>query len=479
MVFSSIIFIFYFLPAFLLAYYLSGWRTAVLLAGSALFYAWGEGAFLALLVGLIAANYAGVRVMDRSSGGARQALLTAIIVTDLAVLGWFKYAGFVGRSLNEILPNDPFPEASHHLLLGISFFTFQLVSYAIDIYRRVLPAERSLVRFATYVLMFPHLIAGPIVRYAHIADELHSDRRRSGRVGLGVQYFIVGLCQKVLVANAVAPLADFAFGLPASSLDATTAWLGAVAYTLQIYFDFCGYSNMAIGLAFMLGFTFPRNFDYPYAAASITDFWRRWHISLSSWFRDYVYIPLGGNRGGKLATLRNLLIVFLLTGLWHGAAWTFVVWGLFHGAFLILERVGFGRLLARAPSLLRHAYVLLVVIAGWVIFRAETMAQASDYLSAMANFRSFQAPRLELAQLINTEVLATLAVGAVLSFPVVPALLQRLKAARSDAPSPDLPARLDTRSTHAVPTPLLLAGLALSVAVLAGTTLNPFLYFRF
>lgn len=479
MVFSSIIFIFYFLPAFLLAYYLSGWRTAVLLAGSALFYAWGEGAFLALLGALIVANHIGVGAMDRSRGRARQALLAGIIITDLAVLGWFKYAGFIGASLNRLLTGAPFPEASHHLLLGISFFTFQLISYAVDIYRRTLPAERSLVRFATYVLMFPHLIAGPIVRYAHIADELHSDRRRSGRIGLGVQYFIVGLCQKVLVANAVAPLADFAFGLPADTLDATTAWLGAVAYALQIYFDFCGYSNMAIGLAFMLGFTFPRNFDYPYAAASITDFWRRWHISLSSWFRDYLYIPLGGNHGGKLRTLRNLLIVFLLTGLWHGAAWTFVVWGLFHGAFLILERIGLGRLLARAPGVVRHAYVLIVVIAGWVIFRAESLGQAGDYLGAMANLRSFQTPRLELARLADIEVVVTLVAGSILSFPVLPALLQRLRAPRSDAPSPDLPSRLDTRSAHAVPAPLLLAGLTLSVAVLAGTTLNPFLYFRF
>ena len=283
----------------------------------------------------------------------------------------------------------------------------------------------------------------------------------------------------MLVANAVAPIADFAFGLPSTSLDATTAWLGALAYTLQIYFDFCGYSNMAIGLAFMLGFTFPRNFDYPYAAASITDFWRRWHISLSSWFRDYVYIPLGGNRGGKVRTLRNLLIVFLLTGLWHGAAWTFIVWGLFHGAFLILERIGFGRLLARAPSLVGHAYVLLVVIVGWVIFRAENMGQAADYLGVMANLRSFQTPRLELAHLIDSEVLLTLVAGTILSFPLVPAVMRRLRAARSDAPSPDLPPRLDTRSTFALPTPLLLVGLVLSVAVLAGTTLNPFLYFRF
>lgn len=479
MVFSSIIFIFYFLPAFLLAYYLSGWRTAVLLLGSALFYAWGEGEYVALLAALILGNYGAVRLMDRSAGARRSWILAAVVAGDLAVLAWFKYAGFVATTLNAALPGEPLPALTHHLLLGISFFTFQLISYAVDIHRKALPAERSLVRFATYVLMFPHLIAGPIVRYAHIAHELHADRRRSGRIGLGVQYFIVGLAMKVLVANAVAPIADYAFGLPATSLDATTAWLGALAYTLQIYFDFCGYSNMAIGLAFMLGFTFPTNFDYPYAATSITDFWRRWHISLSSWFRDYVYIPLGGNRAGRLKTLRNLLIVFLLTGLWHGAAWTFVVWGLFHGAFLILERIGLGRLLERAPAVLRHAYVLLVVTVGWVVFRAETLPQSGDYIAAMANLRSFQSPGLPLQQLLNLEVAVAMAAGAIFSFPVLPALLRRLRAPRSDAPSPDLPERLDTRAAYAVPTPLLLAGFVLSVAVLAGTTLNPFLYFRF
>ncbi|MFC3076540.1 MBOAT family O-acyltransferase [Phenylobacterium terrae] len=479
MVFSSIIFIFYFLPLFLLAYYVSGWRTAVLLAGSALFYAWGEGKYLALLGGLIVLNYVGVRLIDRSGGARRKALLAGVVAVDLSVLGWFKYAGFLASSLNDLLPDDPLPEPSHHLLLGISFFTFQLISYAVDIYRRVLPAERSLTRFATYVLMFPHLIAGPIVRYAHIADELHADRKRSGRIGLGVQYFIVGLCQKVLIANTVAPVADFAFGLPAGSIDATTAWLGAVAYTLQIYFDFCGYSNMAIGLAFMLGFTFPKNFDFPYAATSITDFWRRWHISLSSWFRDYVYIPLGGNRGGQVKTLRNLTIVFLLTGLWHGAAWTFVVWGLFHGAFLVIERVGFGRILEKAPAAGRHAYVLAVVIVGWVIFRAETLPQAIAYVRAMLNVRSFESSSLQLQHLVNAEVVTAFVAGMLLSVPLAPALLRRLKAPPSDAPSPDLPPHLDTRGVAAIPAALLLPGFALSVAVLAGTSLNPFLYFRF
>lgn len=479
MVFSSIIFIFYFLPLFLLAYYASGWRTAVLLVGSAVFYTWGEGRYLVLLGALIVINFAAVRTLDRAAtNGRRTLILTGIVALDLGVLCWFKYAGFIAESVNTLLPGA-LPRLEHHLPLGISFFTFQLISYAVDVHRKATPCEPSLRRFATYILMFPHLIAGPIVRYADIAEELHADRRRSGRTGLGFQYFIVGLGQKVLIANTVAPLADHAFGADPAALDATTAWLGALAYTLQIYFDFCGYSNMAIGLAFMLGFTFPKNFDYPYAARSLTEFWRRWHISLSTWFRDYVYIPLGGNRLGRPKTIRNLLVVFLLTGLWHGAAWTFIVWGLFHGAFLMLERVGLGRLLDRAPRVLTHLYALLVVVAGWVLFRAETLAQAGAYLAAMADVRTFAPPDVGLSQLLDAEALAAMAAGALFSFPILPACLAALRRPLADAPSPHLAVRLDTRGVHALPTAMLLCGFVLSIAALAGTSLNPFLYFRF
>ncbi|THD62708.1 MBOAT family protein [Phenylobacterium sp.] len=479
MVFSSVIFIFDFLPLFLLGYYLSGWRAGVLLAGSAAFYAWGEGGYLVLLLGLIGLNYAGVRWLDATAEQrGRLAILAALAVTDFAVLGFFKYSAFLAHNLNQLLPHTPLPEAPRHLPLGISFFTFQLVSYAVDVHRGAVRAERGLIRFAAYILMFPHLIAGPIVRYADIRDEMHADRRRTGHIGLGVQYFIVGLCQKALIANTLAPLADHAFGLSPAHLDAATAWLGAWAYTLQIYFDFCGYSNMAIGLAFLLGFTFPNNFDYPYWAQSITEFWRRWHMSLSSWFRDYVYIPLGGNRRGRARTVLNLLIVFLLTGLWHGAAWKFVIWGLYHGAFLMLERVGLGRLLDRAPRPLRHLYAVLAVAIGWVIFRADDLPQAVRYLGAMTRPAPVAADPA-LAILLNAQTLAALAAGTLLAAPLLPALMSRLKAPRAEPPRPDLPGRLETRSVHALPVPLLAAGLALSVAVLAGSSLNPFLYFRF
>jgi alginate O-acetyltransferase complex protein AlgI len=294
-----------------------------------------------------------------------------------------------------------------------------------------------------------------------------------------VQYFVVGLCQKALIANTVAPLADHAFALDPAHLDATAAWLGVWSYTLQIYFDFCGYSNMAIGLAFLLGFTFPKNFDYPYIAQSITDFWRRWHMSLSSWFRDYVYIPLGGNRHGQLQTVRNLLIVFFLTGLWHGAAWRFIVWGLYHGAFLMLERFGLGRLLERAPRPLRHIYAVLVVMVGWVFFRADSLPQALSYLAEMVQPTHFGAPDAALLILLNAQSIAALVAGSLFAAPLLPALMQRLRVARAEPPRPDLPGRLETRSVHALPIPLLAAGFMLSVAILAGSTLNPFLYFRF
>ncbi len=480
MVFSSVIFIFYFLPVFLLGYYVSGWRAGALLAGSAAFYVWGEGGYVFLLLGLIGLNYAGSRWLDATTEKSRRlAILAALVVADFAVLGFFKYSEFVAHNLNGTLRRVLVPEVHRELPLGISFFTFQLVSYVVDVHRGAVKVERDLTRFAAYILMFPHLIAGPIVRYADIRDEMHADRKASAHVGLGFQYFIVGLCQKTLIANAVAPLADHAFSPDLGHLDTLTAWLGVWAYTLQIYFDFCGYSNMAIGLAFLLGFTFPKNFDYPYIAQSITDFWRRWHMSLSSWFRDYVYIPLGGNRGGQAQTIRNLLIVFFLTGLWHGAAWRFIVWGLYHGAFLMLERFGLGRALERAPRPLRHLYAVLVVMVGWVFFRADNLPAALSYLGAMAHTGDIARPDAAMRLLLNAQTLAALALGTLFAAPLLPALLERLRAPRAGPPRPDRPPRLETRSVHALPVPLLAAGFVLSVAILAGSTLNPFLYFRF
>jgi alginate O-acetyltransferase complex protein AlgI len=477
-VFSSIIFLFYFLPVFLLGYYVSGWRTGVLLLGSVAFYTWGEGAYVLLLGALIVVNYAGGLAIDRLDEGRSRYALMALAALDLGVLGIFKYSGFIAHNLNLVLPGAPLPEPHLRLPLGISFFTFQLISYLMDVSRQRVAVERDLAKFAAYILMFPHLIAGPIVRYADIRAEMHADRRRHGTIGLGLQYLIIGLCQKVLIANQVASLADHAFSLKPGALDGLTAWSGALAYALQIYFDFCGYSNMAIGLAFMMGFTYPKNFDHPYASRSLTEFWRRWHISLSSWFRDYVYIPLGGNRHGLAKTVRNLLIVFFLTGLWHGAAWTFVLWGLYHGAFLLLERFGLGRVLERAPRLLSHLYAILVVLFGWVLFRSSDLPHALAYYAAMFDPAGFRPPSVDLLVVLNNEVLIALVLGAIFSVPTLPWALDRLGAARL-SPSAALEARLDTRRVHVLSNPLLLGGLVLSLAHLAGSSLNPFLYFRF
>jgi alginate O-acetyltransferase complex protein AlgI len=479
LVFSSVIFIFYFLPVFLLVYYLSGWRTAMLLVGSAVFYTWGEGAYVFLLLAMIALNYGGALVLASGAGRRlRRFLFWTLVTADFGVLGFFKYADFLVENLKAGWPGQPFPAPEVTLPLGVSFFTFQLVSYLADVHRGAVQVERDPAKFAAYILMFPHLIAGPIVRYADIRDEMHADRSRSERRGLGVQYFIVGLCQKALVANTVASLADHAFALDPAGLAPSTAWLGIWAYTLQIYFDFCGYSNMAIGLALLLGFTFPKNFDYPYVSRSITEFWRRWHISLSSWFRDYVYIPLGGNRHGLAQTVRNLLIVFFLTGLWHGAAWRFIVWGLYHGAFLMLERFGLRRILDRTPRVIQHGYTLAVVMVGWVFFRADSLPHTFHYLRAMAGVGVSAAGDLQLPILLNAQVLSALVLGSALSVPLVPAVLARLKRPMAELHGSS-PAQLETRNVHAIPIPLLALGFVLSIGLLVGSTLNPFLYFRF
>lgn len=479
MLFSSIIFIVYFLPIFLGVYLLTGLRTAVLLTGSVIFYTWGEGEYVFLLAGLILLNFYLAQTLRNRKGRRRTMWLTIALVVDLGVLGTFKYANFVGQIINSLAGFLVLPSHALRLPLGISFFTFQLISYLVDVYRGDVKTENNLWRFATYILMFPHLIAGPIVRYSQIRDELASRSSDRRRLGLGLQYFIAGLCQKVMIANTVAVLADHAFGLRVNDLDASVAWLGILAYTLQIYFDFAGYSNMAIGLAFMLGFTFPKNFDYPYAARSITEFWRRWHMSLSFWFRDYLYIPLGGNRGGRWKTIRNLLIVFFLTGLWHGAAWKFIVWGLFHGTFLLLERAWLGAWLARLSFLIGWVYTIAVVMVGWVFFRADNLTHALLYLRHLFDPTQFYFLAVEMRVLLTPEVLVALVAAVALSFPMVPALLDAAGKKRFSRSSEIREARLDTLYVHPQPVALLIGGFVLSCALLSGSTLNPFLYFRF
>jgi alginate O-acetyltransferase complex protein AlgI len=476
-VFSSVAFIFYFLPLFLLLYYFCGARNGALLFGSLVFYTWGEGAYLFLLAGLVALNFWIGLQIDGEQGATRKAFLIAGVTVNLAALAFFKYAGFLVRTIDAVT-GAGLPAIEIHLPIGISFFVFQLISYLVDIGRGSLAADSGFVRFATYVMMFPHLIAGPIVRYSDIDRELFKRTITLSNAGLGVQYFIVGLCQKVVIANIVAPAADKVFAFPASELSAAVAWLGVTAYTLQIYFDFCGYSNMAIGLAFMLGFRFPINFNYPYVSRSITEFWRRWHMSLSFWFRDYVYIALGGNRNGPIRTYRNLIIVFFLTGLWHGASWTFVVWGLFHGAFLMIERAGLRKALDRSPAIVGWAYTMLVVMVGWVLFKATDMHQARTILAAMFGAGSSN-PTEPMQLWLTPEIIAAMLAGILFSAPVLPTMLERLKFPA--LPGPVIPgtAHMKTTLIRPIPVILLVCGLCLSCALLISSNLNPFLYFQF
>jgi alginate O-acetyltransferase complex protein AlgI len=390
-------FLFLFLPVLLALYFLptlkgsaygkrphAGYANVLLLAASVLFYARGGGAFTWLMLGSIAFNYVMAIAVARDRS---RAWLAAAIAVNLGVLAVFKYANFFAENVNALLTAFHVGSfAVPHVLLpiGISFYTFHAISYVVDVYRGDATAQKSPVHAALYLLLFPQLIAGPIIRYREIADQLARRVVRIDDFAEGARRFIVGLGKKVLIANNVATAADGIFALAPSELTAAHAWLGIVCYTLQIYFDFSGYSDMAIGLGRMFGFRFPENFRWPYIADTVQDFWRRWHMSLSSWFRDYLYVPLGGNRASKRRMYFNLVLVFFLCGLWHGASWSFVVWGLYHGTFLVVERLGLAGVVRRFPAPVRHAYLLVVVMIGWVFFRADTLQHAVAYLGAMA-----------------------------------------------------------------------------------------------
>jgi alginate O-acetyltransferase complex protein AlgI len=392
MSFATPTFLWYFMPITLAVYWLlpRGARNGVLAVASLVFYTWGGHAFVFLLLGCVAVNFATGIALDSSSPflqrHRRMALVTAIVV-DVGALAVWKYADFGSRQVNSLV--RAFGGHGTHVLhfvlpIGISFFTFHHLSYVVDVYRGTRKPLRNPLTFMTYILMFPQLIAGPIVRFHEIADQLERPSQdRIGDFAAGFPRFALGLSKKVLVADSVAPVVNSVFALHTSQLSTQSAWLGALAYTVQLYFDFSGYSDMAIGLGRMFGLQLPENFNRPYSASSITDFWRRWHMSLSRWFRDYLYIPLGGNRGGRWKTYRNLYIVFALTGFWHGANWTFLVWGLYHGTLLVIERVtGWGTRESRWVALQRIATQFLVVV-GWVVFRADSLTRAGHILGAM------------------------------------------------------------------------------------------------
>lgn len=387
MVFSSIVFLFVFLPLVLALYYVIPglrWKNLILLAASIVFYAWGEPVYIVLMLLSILFNFVMGLELDRlrQDAGRRRLNLAFTVAVNLCILGFFKYYGFLLGSVNAVLPVDiPYRELA--LPIGISFYTFQTLSYIFDLYKGEIRVQKNILDFALYITMFPQLIAGPIVRYIDIQEQLKERVISWHKAALGAEYFIKGLAKKVLLANTAGAVYTSIQGLGAEYQTVVTAWLGILFYTMQIYFDFSGYSDMAIGLGKMLGFQFCKNFDYPYVSKSVTEFWRRWHISLGTWFREYVYIPLGGNRVPALKHVRNILVVWALTGLWHGAAWNFVLWGVYYGIFLLLEKYIWGKYLERLPGWAGNLYTMFFVIIGWVFFSNTDLGAAMGYLGQM------------------------------------------------------------------------------------------------
>lgn len=480
MVFSSPIFVFFFLPLTLLFYFApriflrekSGlrWENGVLIAASIIFYYWGEGPYVLVMLGCITFNWIGSLLIERYTN-RRDLILYLGVAGNLLFLGWFKYAGFIFANFIEPLPGGerlrPFLTGIH-MPIGISFFTFQAMSYLIDVYRGSVMIERNWLKLCLYKSFFPQLIAGPIVRYRDISPELYKREHSAANFAAGARRFICGFAQKVILANTMGAVADKLFSLPPSQLTTVLAWIAAVTYTFQIYFDFCGYSNMAIGLARIFGFHFLENFNYPYVAQSVTDFWRRWHISLSTWFRDYLYIPLGGSREGELKTYRNLIIVFFLCGLWHGAEWHFVAWGMYHGMFLVLERARLGVALFGARRIVRHVYTLIVVIFGWVLFRADTFSQAGAIAGKMLGIGAVENPPL-LREVISPEAAAFAVLAALFSTPVLQQF-GRIKPAENG--SADYEPSFVWLCAH-------LCIFFIALGYLADGSFNPFIYFRF
>ena len=468
MLFSSIVFLFTFLPAVMILYYLLPvrFRNVILLLASLVFYAWGEPVYLFLMLLSILFNYFSGLDIARNLQDKRAAKRSLVfnLIINLAVLGFFKYEGFVLDTLNGILP----VHISYHALplpIGISFYTFQILSYIIDVYRGNVKVQTNLPNFALYVTMFPQLIAGPIVQYADVDEQLASREVSWTKFGEGSMYFIRGLAKKVLLANTSGMIFTEVSGLAKGNIAVMTAWLGAFAYMFQIYFDFSGYSDMAIGLGKMLGFEFNMNFNYPYVSKSITEFWRRWHISLSSWFRDYVYIPLGGNRVSKIKHIRNHLIVWFLTGLWHGAAWNFVAWGLYYGIILIIEKYILSPVLDKLPSVVRHIYSIVLVVIGWVLFFSPSLGGAARYLGMMFGAGAHGVADRESLYLLTTNLVLwiILIIG---STPLTDVRYQYMLRRK----------KWNTTLLNGIVYAVLFI---LCIAYLVTETYNPFLYFRF
>lgn len=467
MVFSSLSFLTLFLPLTILLYFAvpRRFRNLLLFLASLIFYAWGEPVYIVLMLFSSVVDYSHGLLMEKFDGrpGVRRALLISSVAINLSLLGFFKYAGLVVSTLNAALSLS-IPVPSVALPVGISFYTFQTMSYSIDVYRRNCPAQRDPIAFGCYVTMFPQLIAGPIVRYVDVMREINDRRETFEGFYLGIRRFLVGLAKKLILANGVGMLWDAVSAQPAASLSALSAWLGVLAYAFQIYFDFSGYSDMAIGMGRMFGFQFPENFRYPYVSRSVSDFWRRWHITLSTWFREYLYIPLGGNRVRVPRNIFNLAVVWMATGLWHGASWNFLLWGAYFGAVLIAEKFLYGKALSRAPGFVGWAYTALVVLVGWVFFALDDLGRGAAYLGAMFGGGAGAVDAYALRALLNYGAVLLLCAAA--STPLASGALERLRARRP---------RAHSALTYA----LVIAGFALCLIYVVDAGYNPFLYFRF
>lgn len=466
MVFSSTIFLCVYLPLVLLGYYIcpKKGRNLFLLIVSLVFYAWGEPKYVFLMIFSILVNYIFGRLMDKHRENKKRLKLMLVlsVVIDLGLLSVFKYTDFVITNINAIFGSS-FDLLNIALPIGISFYTFQAMSYTIDVYRNDVRVQKNLIDFGMYITMFPQLIAGPIVRYADVQDQLADRSVTTADFSEGVMRFVVGLGKKVLLANQMGAVWSDIYAL-GGDVSALMAWTGAIAYTFQIYFDFSGYSDMAIGLGRMFGFKFPENFRYPYQSVSITDFWRRWHITLSTWFKEYLYIPLGGNRRGLARQALNLLIVWSLTGFWHGAGWNFVMWGLYYFVILFIEKLFLLKALDKLPKFFRHVYALLLIIIGWVIFASDDVSVLLPYLGSMFGANG-AIGGMDVYTLLTKAVLLIICCIASTELP------KKLFLSAAGA--------MNEKAAFTLKSVLMIALLALSMILLIGDSYNPFLYFRF
>lgn len=468
MVFSSLIFLFIFLPITLLVYYIvpRKFKNLALLIFSLIFYAWGEPVYIVIMLFSTVFDYTnGILISKyREDKNKARTILILSMVINLGILAFFKYYGFFIENINGIF-NLSLTAKTLPLPVGISFYTFQTMSYTIDVYLNKIPVQKNIISFGAYVTMFPQLVAGPIVKYGEVAKQIDKRVETLDKFGEGAELFIVGLGKKVLLANNIGFLWTTIKAMPISDITVIGAWLGIIAFTFQIYFDFSGYSDMAIGLGKMLGFDFMQNFNYPYVSKSITEFWRRWHISLGSWFREYVYIPLGGNRVSTAKHLRNLFVVWFLTGLWHGASWNFIVWGLYFGVILVIEKNFLLKWLEKAPKFIANIYTMILVIIGWVFFDVETLKGALDYIKVMFGFGNN--PMIDSMTMYYLEANIGLIIVLIICSTSIPTKIIKF-----------IKKKYTTAKLFVVPVIYTII-LIVAVAYLVNETYNPFLYFRF